>query len=106
MAKAFEELDKVCSQIVSDTEAKKFAPVYLLMGDEDYYVDLVCNAVISNAFDDESENGFFGGRMSQQIVVDPRLLQDAKKSGSKGIFILVGVLVIAAIVLVVVLATR
>ena len=58
MAKAFEELDKVCSQIVSDTEAKKFAPVYLLMGDEDYYVDLVCNAVISNAFDDESERDF------------------------------------------------
>ena len=40
MAKAFEELDKVCSQIVSDTEAKKFAPVYLLMCAEDYYVDL------------------------------------------------------------------
>ena len=58
MAKAFEELDKFCSQIVSDTEAKKFAPVYLLMGDEDYYVDLVCNAVISNAFDDESERDF------------------------------------------------
>ena len=58
MAKAFEELDKFCSQIVSDTEAKKFAPVYLLMGDEDYYVDLVCNAVISNAFDDDSERDF------------------------------------------------
>lgn len=39
-------------------KAGKFAPVYLLMGDEPYYVDLVCDAVIENAFSDDSERDF------------------------------------------------
>ncbi len=58
MAKGFAETDRQCAGIIADAEKKSFAPVYLLMGDEPYYVDLVCNAVIDNVFDDESERDF------------------------------------------------
>lgn len=58
MAKGFEDLDGVCARLAADAKAKRFAPVYLLAGDEDYYVDFVCNAVIDNAFDDDSERDF------------------------------------------------
>ncbi len=58
MAKGFAEIDRQCAEAVADIRAGKFAPVYLLMGDEPYYVDLVCDAVIENAFSDDSERDF------------------------------------------------
>ena len=58
MAKGFAETDRQCAGIVADVRAGKFAPVYLLMGDEPYYVDMVCDAVIENAFSDDSEREF------------------------------------------------
>ncbi len=58
MAKGFAETDRQCAEAVADMRAGKFAPVYLLMGDEPYYVDLVCDAVIENAFSDDSERDF------------------------------------------------
>ena len=57
MAKGFIETDTLCREIVSDVRKGIFRPVYLLMGDEPYYVDMVCDAIIENALD-ESERDF------------------------------------------------
>lgn len=30
-------------QIIKDLKARKFAPVYVLMGDESFYIDKICD---------------------------------------------------------------
>ena len=57
MAKGFTETDAQCRQIVQDARNGVFSPVYLLMGDEPYYVDMVCDAVLEYCLD-ESEKDF------------------------------------------------
>ena len=57
MAKGFVEIDAQCRQIVEDARKGIFSPVYLLMGDEPYYVDMVCDAVLEYCLD-ESERDF------------------------------------------------
>ena len=57
MAKGFVEIDSLCREIVKDARSGKFSPVYLLMGDEPYYVDMVCDAVLDHCLD-ESERDF------------------------------------------------
>jgi len=58
MAKGgFSDTDKLCRSLVADARRGAFKPVYLLMGEEPYYVDMVCNAVIENCID-ESEKDF------------------------------------------------
>ena len=53
----FMETDALCRKIVADVRSGVFAPVYLLMGEEPYYPDKVCEAVIANALED-SERDF------------------------------------------------
>ena len=57
MAKGFVEIDSLCREIVKDARSGKFSPVYLLMGDEPYYVDMVCDAILEHCLD-ESEKDF------------------------------------------------
>ena len=57
MAKGFGEMDSLCRELVKDTENGVFKPVYLLMGDEPYYVDRVCDAIMEYCLD-ESERDF------------------------------------------------
>ncbi len=57
MAKGFIETDAQCRQIVQDARCGVFSPVYLLMGDEPFYVDMVCDAVLEHCLD-ESEKDF------------------------------------------------
>ena len=57
MAKGFVEIDSLCREIVKDARSGKFSPVYLLMGDEPYYVDMVCDAILEHSLD-ESEKDF------------------------------------------------
>lgn len=57
MAKGYADTDKLARTLVEDARKGIFKQVYLLMGDEPYYVDMVCNAVIENALD-ESERDF------------------------------------------------
>ena len=57
MAKGFQEIDSLCREIVKDAQNGVFKPVYLLMGDEPYYVDMVCDAILENCLD-ESERDF------------------------------------------------
>lgn len=44
-------------QIIEDVRRGIFAPVYLLMGDEPYYPEMVCDEIVANALDD-SERDF------------------------------------------------
>jgi DNA polymerase-3 subunit delta len=57
MAKGFQEIDSLCREIVKDAKNGVFKPVYLLMGDEPYYVDMVCDAILEYCLD-ESERDF------------------------------------------------
>ena len=43
--------------ILQDIRNRIFKPVYLLMGDESYYIDLICDAIIKNALN-ENERDF------------------------------------------------
>ncbi len=57
MAKGFADTDSLCREIVKDARNGVFKPVYLLMGDEPYYVDMVCDAILEHCLD-ESERDF------------------------------------------------
>lgn len=57
MAKGFQDTDSLCRELVKDACNGVFKPVYLLMGDEPYYVDMVCDAIIEYCLD-ESERDF------------------------------------------------
>lgn len=56
MAKGFTDTDALCREIVSNARKKIFKPVYLLMGDEPFYPDLACNAIIDNALEEEERD--------------------------------------------------
>ena len=45
------------NDILKDVKAKKFKPVYLLHGEEAYYIDKICNYIEENALS-EAEKGF------------------------------------------------
>jgi len=47
-SKGYIETDRQCRNIVNDVKNGIFKPVYLLMGEEPYYPDLVCNAIVDN----------------------------------------------------------
>ena len=57
MAKGFQDIDSLCRGIVNDARNGVFKLVYLLMGDEPYYVDMVCDAILEHCLD-ESERDF------------------------------------------------
>lgn len=57
MAKSTSDTGSRCREIVSEVRRGIFKPVYLLMGEEPYYIDIVCEAIIENALD-ESERDF------------------------------------------------
>lgn len=57
MTVKFTELESQCRQIINDVKNGNFAPVYLLMGTEPYYPDLVCDEIIKYALTD-SERDF------------------------------------------------
>lgn len=57
MAVKFTELESQCRQIINDVKNGNFSPVYLLMGTEPYYPDLVCDEIMKFALTD-SERDF------------------------------------------------
>lgn len=56
MAKNQVDVGVQCREIIEKAKAGKFSPVYLLMGDEPYYPDQVCNAVIEYSLDEFSRD--------------------------------------------------
>ena len=73
MAKGFQDTDSLCRDIVKDARQGIFKPVYLLMGDEPYYVDMVCDAILEHCLD-ESERDFnqtvcYGADVNAEAVI-------------------------------------
>ena len=56
MAVKFTELESQCRQIINDVKNGNFVPVYLLMGTEPYYPDLVCDEIIKYALTDRERD--------------------------------------------------
>ena len=52
MAKTGTNITSLCNDIISDVRSGRFAPIYLLMGDEPYYPEMVCKAIIDNCLQD------------------------------------------------------
>lgn len=51
-SKGYIETDRQCRGIVEDARQGIFRPVYLLMGDEPYYPELVCKVIMEHALQD------------------------------------------------------
>ncbi len=45
-----------CRDLIGKIKAGEFSPIYLLMGDEPYYPDMVCDAIVENAIDEFSRD--------------------------------------------------
>lgn len=56
MAK-YADIEEKCRQIITDVRNGVFAPIYLLMGSEPYYPELVCGEIVKNALT-ETERDF------------------------------------------------
>ena len=56
MAKSSVNISAQCAQIIADIRKGVFSPVYLLMGDEPYYPDLVCEAILENCIPEEEKD--------------------------------------------------
>ncbi len=56
MAKSSVNVGAQCAQIVEDVRKGVFSPVYLLMGDEPYYPELVCNAILEHCIPEEEKD--------------------------------------------------
>lgn len=60
--------------IVRDIEAKKFKPVYVLMGEEAYYIDRIQKAILENALLPEDRDFclsiFYGGETTANEVIN------------------------------------
>ena len=51
-AKSYMETDRQVRNLIEEVESGDFKPVYLLMGEEPYYPDLLCQAIIDNCLQD------------------------------------------------------
>lgn len=52
MAKRGQDIAQQCKEIAADAARGVFSPVYLLMGDEPYYPEMVCKAIVDNCLQD------------------------------------------------------
>ena len=60
--------------IMRDLKAKKYAPIYVLMGDESYYIDRITDYIADNVLDpddrDFNQTVVFGADTTAAQVVD------------------------------------
>jgi DNA polymerase III, delta subunit len=73
MAKSSVNAGAQCQEILKQVKSGQFAPVYLLMGDEPYYLDLVCDAVTAESLDefarDFNETICYGSDVDADTVI-------------------------------------
>jgi DNA polymerase III, delta subunit len=73
MAKTSVNIDAQCAKILSDIREGRFSPLYLLMGDEPYYPELVCEAIVQHCIPTEekdfNETVCYGGEVTAAQVV-------------------------------------
>ena len=67
------EVAALCAKLVEDARNGIFAPVYLLMGEEPYYPDVVCQAILDNCIDefgkDFNETVCYGADVTADQIV-------------------------------------
>ena len=60
--------------VMKDLKARKFSPIYILMGDESYYIDLLCEYIMENVLQPEERDFnqivLFGAETTAAQVVD------------------------------------
>lgn len=56
MAKQSVDVSLQCKELIADIRQGIFKPVYLLMGEEAFYPDLVCKEIIDNCIDESSKD--------------------------------------------------
>lgn len=73
MARAKEDIAAISRTLIEEARSGVFKPVYILMGDEPYYPDLVCQAIIDNCVDefgkDFNETICYGADVTAEQVV-------------------------------------
>lgn len=73
MAKQINDVAGISRQLMEDARAGIFKPVYLLMGDEPYYPELICQAILDNCIDefgkDFNETVCFGADVTAEQVI-------------------------------------
>lgn len=73
MAKSGVNVDALAKQLAEDAAKGVFKPVYLLMGDEPYYPDMVCDAIVKNCIDesfkDFNEVICYGSEVNAEQVI-------------------------------------
>ncbi len=73
MAKATGNIETLCRQLVTDIGAGHFKPVYLLMGDEPYYPELVCREILEHCIPEEekdfNETVCYGGDVTSEQLI-------------------------------------
>ena len=56
MAKQGINVAAQCRELIAEIQNGQFRPIYLLMGEEAYYPDMVCQAIIDNCIDEFSKD--------------------------------------------------
>lgn len=60
--------------VMKDLKARKFAPIYILVGNESYYIDKICDYIVENVLRPEerdfNQNVFYGADVMASQVVD------------------------------------
>ena len=52
----FADIERQYAQLLDQIRSRAFVPVYLLMGDEPFYTDRLCDAIVENALDEEERD--------------------------------------------------
>ena len=52
----FADIERQYAQLLDRIRSRAFVPVYLLMGDEPFYTDRLCDAIVENALDEEERD--------------------------------------------------
>ena len=73
MAKNGVNIEAQTRELIRDIRAKQFKPVYLLMGEEPYYPDLICQAILDNCLEeweqDFNQTVCYGSDVSAEAVI-------------------------------------
>ncbi len=56
MAKGYTQIDSLAREIIQDAKKGNLKPVYLLMGEEPYYIDMVTDAIVENALQEHERD--------------------------------------------------
>jgi len=72
-ARAKEDIAAISRKLIEEARSGIFKPVYVLMGDEPYYPDLVCQAILDNCVDefgkDFNETVCYGADVTAEQVI-------------------------------------